>query len=340
MDNEDYKLICVGTGLKSIFCYLDQDQALFFIQVYVVPLIFLMVLIIGLTLNSLVLWVMIRQTRPWNRSTLFLCNLTIADTMWILTLPFFIHYHFCRLHWVFSNVICKIMRCMYHTCFYNSIYFVTCISLDRYLAIVHPLQSFFLLNMRQSLFVCVGIWVLSAIVSIPSVFMTFVIPCSSNQSVCTLYIFSYGTGKTLPYSVISTVTGFVLPFMAIYYCYWSCTRELKRHNLKSVQKKKKLFRLMYSVLIIFSLMYLPYHLIRNACITIRAMSNNQTRLINSLDASFSMEMAICSLNTCVNPFFYFVTNGNAKNSLRKTLYVCCGETKQQVRLKVAAIHPL
>ncbi|XP_051885630.1 P2Y purinoceptor 1-like [Pristis pectinata] len=264
----------------------------------------------------------------------------MADTTWMLTLPFLIHYHFARLQWVFGSVICKIVRCMYHACFYSSIYFVTCISLDRYLAIVHPLQSFFLLNMRQSLYVCVGIWVLAMVVSVPSALMTLIIPCSGNQSVCTLYIFSYDPGKSLPYSAISTVTGFLLPFMAICYCYWNCTKELKKHNLQCTQKKKKLFRLMYSVLIIFSLMYLPYHLMRNICITMRAIRSNQTWLIYSSDAGFSVEMAICSLNTCVNPFFYFVTNGNAKNSLRKTLSICCGETKRQVRLKVAPIHPV
>ncbi|XP_072906173.1 2-oxoglutarate receptor 1-like [Hemitrygon akajei] len=263
----------------------------------------------------------------------------MADTTWMLTLPFLIHYHFAGLQWVFGSVICKIVRCMYHACFYSSISFVTCISLDRYLAIVHPLHSFFLLNMRQSLYVCIGIWVTALIVSVPSVIMTFIIPCPSNKTICSLYIFSYDTHRSLPYTTISTVTGFLLPLLATCYCYWNCTKELRKHNLQSAQKKK-LFHLMYSVLIIFSLMYVPYHLMRNICIITRATRSHQTQMIYSLDAAFSVEMAICSLNTCINPFFYFVTNGNAKNSLRKALSVCCGETKQQVRHKVAAIHPV
>ncbi|XP_072322934.1 P2Y purinoceptor 1-like [Scyliorhinus torazame] len=288
-------------------------------------------------MNCLALWVMVQKAKPWNRSTLFLCNLTIADTMWMLTLPFLIYYHFARLQWVFGDLACKMVRCMYHACFYSSIYFVTCISLDRYLAVVHPLQSFFLLSRRQSLYVCVGIWVLTSVVSIPSALMTFIIPCSQNQTICTLYIFSYTTDKTLPYTLISTVTGFVLPFVAICYCYWNCTQELKKH---CSLKKKKLFRLMYSVLIIFGLMYLPYHLVRNACIVLRAFWSNQTRLIYSSDVAFSVEMAICSFNTCVNPFFYFITSGNGRNSLKKTLSICCRESKQQVRFKVAAVHPV
>ncbi|XP_067849693.1 P2Y purinoceptor 1-like [Heptranchias perlo] len=329
--------IISAEGLGSVFCNLDQDQALFFIQIYLIPAAFLLVLVIGLTLNCLALCVMIRQTKPWNRSTLFLCNLTVADISWMLTLPFLIHYHFARLQWAFGDVVCKVVRCMYHVCFYSSIYFVTCISLDRYLAVVHPLQSFFLLSRRQSMYVCVGIWVLTSVVSIPSAFMTFTVSCSSNQSVCTLYIFSYDTDKTLPYSVVSTVTGFILPFVAICYCYCNCTKELKRHNLQHTQKKKKLFRLMYSVLVIIGLMYLPYHIVRNTCIVLRAFWSNQSRLIYSSDAGFSMEMAICSFNTCVNPFFYFITSGNAKNSMRKALSSCCGGTK---RLKLAAIHPV
>ncbi|XP_020389422.1 P2Y purinoceptor 1-like [Rhincodon typus] len=324
-------------GLESVFCELDEDQLLFFIQIYVIPLAFLLVLVIGLTMNCLALWVMVHQNKPWNRSTLFLCNLTVADTTWMLTLPFLIYYHFARLHWVFGDFVCKMVRCMYHACFYSSIYFVTCISLDRYLAVVHPLKSIFLLSRRQSLFVCGGIWVLTTVLSIPSALMNFILPCSQNQTVCTLYIFSDNTEKTLPYTVISTVTGFLLPFVAICYCYWNCTKELKKHG---TQKKKKLFRLMYSVLIIFGLMYLPYHLVRNVCIVLRAFWSNQTQLVYSSDVGFSMEMAICSFNTCINPFFYFMASGNCKNSLKKTLSICCGETKRQVRFKVTAVHPV
>ncbi|XP_041052554.1 P2Y purinoceptor 1-like [Carcharodon carcharias] len=329
-------VIKIDKVLESVFCNLHQDQTLFFIQIYVIPVAFLLVLVIGLTMNCLALWVMVHQTKPWNRSTLFLCNLTVADITWMLTLPFLIHYHFARLQWVFGDIVCKIVRCAYHACFYSSIYFVTCISLDRYLAIVHPLQSFFLLSRQQSLYVCVGIWVLTCIVSIPSALITFIVPCSQNQTVCTFYIFSYNTDKTLPYTTISTVTGFILPFVAICYCYWNCTKELKKH----CSQKKKLFRLMYSVLIIFGLIYLPYHLLRNACIVLRAFWSNHTWLAYSLDVGFSVEMAICSFNTCVNPFFYFITSGNGKNSLRKTFSNCCRETKQQVRFKVAAVHPV
>ncbi|XP_055505148.1 P2Y purinoceptor 1-like, partial [Leucoraja erinacea] len=327
-------------GLKSIFCSLGADRLLFFTQVYLIPVAFLLVLVIGLSLNCLVLWLTFHHTRHWNRSTLFLCNLTLADTTWILTLPFLIHYHFVGLQWIFGSLVCRAVRCLYHACFYSSIYFVTCISLDRYLAIVHPARSLLLLNKRHSLYICSAIWVLAIAVSIPTALMTFAIPCSSNHTVCTLYIFSYDPGRALPYSVISTVTGCVLPFTAICFCYWNCTKKLKRHHLQCEQKKKKLFRLMYSVLIIFGLMYLPYHLVRNACIMVRVLRAHQTWLIHNSDAGFLIEMAFCSLNTCLNPFFYFVTNGSAKNSLRKTLSTCCGATKQVVRLKVAAIHPV
>uniref|UniRef100_A0A8D0BH25 G-protein coupled receptors family 1 profile domain-containing protein n=1 Tax=Salvator merianae TaxID=96440 RepID=A0A8D0BH25_SALMN len=135
---------------EADFCG-SADSILDTIQRTLIPATFLFILFVGLWLNFPIIWILMFRMKRWNRSTIFLCNLVFADIIWILTLPFLICYHLNQLHWIFGDSLCKIIRTVYHLCYYCSIYFVTCLSVDRYLAIVHPLKSLWVLNKQQSL---------------------------------------------------------------------------------------------------------------------------------------------------------------------------------------------
>lgn len=136
---------------EETFCNLDTPPGLPVAQLYVLPSFFLVVLLLGLPLNLLSLWVFSHQLKRWTRSTVFLFNLTLADTSWLLALPLLFHYHLDGVYWRLGLPLCKAVRMLYHNYFYLSIFFVTCISVDRYLAIVHPLRSVALLSRTADL---------------------------------------------------------------------------------------------------------------------------------------------------------------------------------------------
>ncbi|XP_059191564.1 succinate receptor 1-like [Centropristis striata] len=270
------------------------------------PSFFLAVLILGLPLNLLSLWVFLHRLRRWTRSTVFLFNLTLADTSWLLALPFLINYHLDHLYWKLGLPLCIAVRMFYHNYFYLSIFFVTCISVDRYLAIVHPLRSLVLLGRRQTYVLCVAVWVGALVLSIPITGMTLIQTCpGSNRTVCTLYILLSETEESLPYSLFCTTVGFLFPLLSICYCGLRSVRELRHRPCRPDphNKQRRLRHVLCSVLIFFALFYLPYHLSRNAAIVMRAVYPNSAASWQSADAAFALEMCLCSLITCVNPLF-------------------------------------
>ncbi|XP_071972727.1 P2Y purinoceptor 1-like [Engystomops pustulosus] len=287
------------------------------IQRIIFPITFLFILLVGLSLNLSVMWILVFRIKRWNRSTIFLFSLVLADITWILCLPCLIYYHFNHLHWIFGDAICKLTRTVYHACYYCSIYFVTCLSIDRYLAIVHPLRSLRLQKKRQALVVCLSIWAATSIGSLPVTFLAGTQVCQNNKTICSLYVFSQKTQVTLPYSLFSTTVGCVLPFASICYCYCSSVGELRRMGVHRLKKRNLLTKLMCSALVIFGLLYLPYHASRNTCIILRASGPYGPQVIERADAFFFIEMAVCSLNTCINPLFCFLAGGDFREQVCK-----------------------
>ncbi|KAM9854790.1 P2Y purinoceptor 4-like [Aulostomus maculatus] len=270
------------------------------------PSFFLAVLILGLPLNLLSLWVFFHRLRRWTRSTVFLFNLTLADTSWLLALPFLVHYHLQQLYWSLGLPLCAAVRMLYLNYFYLSIFFVTCVSLDRYLAIVHPLRSLVLLGRRQTCALCVAIWLVTLVLSTPVASMSLVQTCpGSNRTVCTLYILLRETKESLPYSLFCSVSGFLFPLLFICYCGLRSVRELRHRPRRPdpLNKQRRLRRVLSAALVLFALFYLPYHLSRNAAIVVRALHPNNPASWRPADVLFALEMCLCSLSTCVNPLF-------------------------------------
>ncbi|KAK9516573.1 hypothetical protein VZT92_024493 [Zoarces viviparus] len=291
---------------EEAFCDLGTHQSLQVVQLYVMPSFFLLVLILGLPLNLLSLWVFLHRLRRWTRSTVFLFNLTLADTLWLLALPCLINYHLDQLHWKLGISLCMAVRMFYHNYFYLSIFFVTCISVDRYLAIVHPLRSLVLLGRRQTSLLCVVAWVASLVLSIPVASMSVIQTCpGSNRTVCPLYVLLSETGGSLSYSLFCSIVGFLFPLLSICYCGLRSVRELRHRSCRTdpLNKQRRLRRVLSAALVFFALFYVPYHLSRNAAIVMRVVYPHSPASWRRADLAFALEMCFCSLISCVNPLF-------------------------------------
>ncbi|XP_068168183.1 succinate receptor 1-like [Antennarius striatus] len=310
--------------IEEDFCNLNSYEALPVFQLYVMPSFFLVVMILGLPLNLLSLWVFFHRLRRWTRSTVFLFNLTLADTSWLLALPFLINYHLDHLYWRVGLTLCMGVRMFYHNYFYLSIFFVTCISVDRYLAIVHPLRSVVLLSRRLTCLLCVAAWMSTMLLSIPVASMGLIQTCpGSNRTICTLYILLSYTGESLPYSVLCSIIGFLLPLLSICYCGLHSVRELHHRACRPdpQHKQRRLRRVLSAALVLFAIFYLPYHVCRNAAIVMRTIYPNNPALWRNADIAFIMEMCLCSLITCINPLFSCFIGGHFRREFHATFAV-------------------
>ncbi|XP_056138438.1 P2Y purinoceptor 4-like [Lampris incognitus] len=321
------------------FCDLDSPgrEGLLVVQLYLMPSFFLGVLILGLPLNLLSLWIFFHRLKRWTRSAVLLFNLSLADTSWLLALPFLVNFHLDHLHWRLGLPLCKAVRLLYHNYFYLSIFFVTCISMDRYLAIVHPLRSLALLGRRKTGLLCVMVWVVAFILSIPVASMTLTQSCPrDNRTICTLYVILEETGRSLPYTLVCTIGGFLFPLVSICYCYVRSVKELRCRPCQPqpYNKWRRLVRVLSAALILFALFYLPYHLSRNATIVIRAIYPDSPSSWQLADLIFALEMCFCSLSTCVNPLFSCFIGHQFKREFQRICFALFPQCPRMARARV------
>ncbi|NXJ77496.1 APJ protein, partial [Trogon melanurus] len=106
------------------------------------PTIYLLVFLLGTAGNGLVLWTVFKGGRDRRRSAdTFIANLAAADLTFVVTLPLWAAYAWLGYHWPFGTAACKVSSYLVFVNMYASVFCLTGLSFDRYLAIVRPLAT-------------------------------------------------------------------------------------------------------------------------------------------------------------------------------------------------------
>lgn len=132
---------------------------------------FSMVFVLGLISNCVAIYIFICILKVRNETTTYMINLAMSDLLFVFTLPFRIFY-FATQNWPFGDLLCKISVMLFYTNMYGSIFFLTCISVDRFLAIVYPFKSKTLRTKRNAKVVCAAVWLTVMGGSAPAVFFS------------------------------------------------------------------------------------------------------------------------------------------------------------------------
>uniref|UniRef100_A0A669D1H8 Si:dkey-78k11.9 n=1 Tax=Oreochromis niloticus TaxID=8128 RepID=A0A669D1H8_ORENI len=140
-----------------------MNTAKWFRSVYehtTLPAIYTTGFIIGLGANVWGLKSLLQKWKILGHINVFLLNLGIANFLFLPTLPFFATYYFMGNKWIFGEGFCKITRFCFNLNLYGSIGFLTCISVYRYLAIVHPMKVMGRITVTHSVAISVVVWLL------------------------------------------------------------------------------------------------------------------------------------------------------------------------------------
>ncbi|XP_037667402.1 nociceptin receptor isoform X2 [Choloepus didactylus] len=124
----------------------------------------------GLLGNCLVMYVILRHTKMKTATNIYIFNLALADALVLLTLPFQgtdILLGF----WPFGNALCKTVIAIDYYNMFTSTLTLTAMSVDRYVAICHPIRALDVRTSSKAQAVNVAIWVLASIVGIPVAIM-------------------------------------------------------------------------------------------------------------------------------------------------------------------------
>ncbi len=211
---------------------------------------------------------------------------------------------------------------MHHT----SIFFLTALSIDRYLAIVHPVRSRKFRTVVYARITCVVIWLFAFVLSVPTAVTRDVHNISnSNKTVCgILHPTIENTVRLkellLAISLMKSLLGFLVPFIIIITCYCLIGRALlgARHIQKSSRSRDdEVLRMLAAAVLAFFLCWVPHQVFHLMQVLTQLTLVENCAILEIIDTAMPFTICIAYFNSCVNPIVYgFVGNNFRKNLLR------------------------
>ncbi|XP_041840787.1 P2Y purinoceptor 3 [Melanotaenia boesemani] len=238
----------ISSTPQTSSCSIDESYKYIFL-----PICYSFTFIFSITLNSVVLYRSFRQTKRWNASLIYMVNLASTDFMYGLSLPFLVASYIMRDQWVFGDYMCRLVRFLFYFNLYCSIFFLTCISVHRYLGICHPMKVIRLETKKVVKCTCILVWIVVFALTCPIFRFArtglvtrlaglggIASASSDNQSHSTSSISGNASNlggvieeyqncwddaideellDYVPYGIILHLLGFFLPFSVIAWCY-------------------------------------------------------------------------------------------------------------------------
>ncbi|KFZ67173.1 P2Y purinoceptor 1, partial [Podiceps cristatus] len=210
----------------------------------------------------------------------------------------------------------RITRGLFHLNLYASIGFLTCISVHRYLGIVHPLKARGRCQGATSsvwLSAMVWVWVIAQVAP------DFAFSKMDNKGMqCHDTTGHENLGVYLPYTMAITMTGFAIPFLIIIGCYCHVVVVLCRNDTVDLSLRRRSIRLVILVMVLFSICFLPYHIFRNLNLLSRSwqLQGSCTQALKNIYISYQVTRGLASFNSALNPLLYVMTSEDCLSRIR------------------------
>ncbi|XP_046493679.1 suppressor of SWI4 1 homolog [Equus quagga] len=213
-----------------------------------------------------------REQRPWHPAVVFSAQLAVSDLLYALTLPPLAAYFYPPKHWRYGEAACRLERFFFICNLLGSVIFVTCISINRYMGIVHPFFTRSHLRPKHAWAISAAGWVLAALLAAPTLSFSH-LKKPQQEGKCTVEqpgacIKCLGTADDSQleayriYSLVMAALGGALPLLLTLGAYGALGRAVLRSPGMTVAEKLRVAMLVASGVALYTSSYVPYHVTR------------------------------------------------------------------------------
>ena len=291
------------------------------------------IFVLGVAGNTLVVYVVARNSTMQTITNVFIANLAMSDIMMCLLAVPFTPISGLLQAWPFGNALCHLVPMTLGVSVYVSTLTSTAIAVDRFCVIVHP----FLRRMHVSacLVLIFVIWMIAISISMPLALYQHLVPigdefysCEENWP---------GKGSRQLFTVISITLQYIVPCVIIIYCYARVSVALRRRargtigtgssssrrsttedgvaELRSrikLRRKRRTNRMLIAMVAIFAVCWLPLNVIHLSLEYDESIGESPYFLL-----VFFAAHVVAMSSTVYNPFLYAWMNDNFRKEFRR-----------------------
>uniref|UniRef100_A0A3Q4G0S7 Si:ch211-184m13.4 n=2 Tax=Neolamprologus brichardi TaxID=32507 RepID=A0A3Q4G0S7_NEOBR len=296
--------VAVPSNQSSCDVFVYQRAA-----VVLFPIFYSVVFIISTCGNSLVLRVICQRKQKFNSTSIYLVNLALSDALFTLALPGRITYYIRHFDWPFGDLLCKVTTLLFFTNTYAGIGFMTCISLDRYLAMVHPHRLQCLRSVKVVRRVCCLVWALVFLEVAPLLFRSMLHEHQGRRT-CMEY-FDFEGSRFTPYLLIlACVVSFCCPLTIIMCCYAKINIKLRDAAKKNSvtgrsRRNHRANTIILLILLTFIVCFSPYHINVIQFMARKIHHQPTCEELRAFKVSLQITVSLMNFNCCLDPVIYF-----------------------------------
>ncbi|KAK6474176.1 platelet-activating factor receptor-like [Huso huso] len=296
-----------------------------------------LVFIVGLVANCYVLWLFthVYKMKRMSAIKIYMINLTVADLLFIMTLPLWIIYYHQNGNWTLNPFLCNLSGSLFFVNTYCSIAFLAVISFNRYQAVTKPLETAQSSLRRCGVMISVVIWVIIGASASPYLFMDGLNKVN-NKTRC---FEGYKPEDTNSNQVVAIthlliVASFFLVFILILVCNLQIIRTLRIQSVqlrvpKNGDVKQRALWMVCAVLGVFIICFVPHHLIDGpwTMAVLGLWRRGDCDLLQTLNDAHQVTLCLAGLNCILDPILYCFATKKFRRHLSGKFQMITGRRK-------------
>lgn len=263
----------------------------------VIPVVYILVVAVGVPANVAIIGLLATKIRKVSSAILY-CSLAVSDLLLLLSLLFKAHYHLHGNHWALGEAACRAVTACFYGNLYCSALTLTCISIKRYLAVVHPFRYKSLPKRACTSWACLGVWAAFGAAVVPELLVqqSYWLP-QLNRTTChdVLPLGHASHAFLLYYNLVLAILGLLLPLVVTVACFVRIVHGLNRSHYDwatYIKASSLVFTIFLVCFVPAGVLHFVHYLQLSADGTER------------LYVSFSVGACLCCLHAALDPFLF------------------------------------
>ncbi|XP_005386332.1 PREDICTED: G-protein coupled receptor 15 isoform X1 [Chinchilla lanigera] len=251
---------------------------------------------------------------------IFIINLAVSDFIFLVTLPLWVDKEASLGLWRTGSFLCKSSSYMISVNMHCSVFLLTCMSVDRYLAIMYPAVSRKFRRRDCAYGVCASVWFISCLLGLPTL-LSRELTLIEDKPYCAE---KRATSMKLTWALVTLIFTFFVPLLSIVTCYCCITRKLCAHYQQSGKHNKKLrksIKIIFIVVAAFVFSWLPFNTFKLLAI-VSGLQNGLRFSSAALQLGMKVSGPLAFANSCVNPLIYYIFDSYIRRAIMHSLCPC------------------